>query len=55
MTRRFLAPLMKLKAKPLPAKKLNYTPGSILWVRVRTVGLGGVMGGWSDPAQIRVL
>lgn len=31
------------------------TPGSILWVRVRTVGLAGVMGAWSDPAQIRVL
>ena len=32
----------------------GYTPGSIVWVRVRTVGLKGVMGAWSDPAQIRV-
>ena len=31
------------------------TPGLLLWVRVRTVGLKGVMGAWSDPAQIRVL
>ena len=31
------------------------TPGVIVWVRVRTVGLAGVMGAWSDPAQIRVL
>jgi len=31
------------------------TPGAIIWVRVRTVGLAGVMGAWSDPAQIRVL
>jgi hypothetical protein len=30
-------------------------PGGILWVRVRTVGLKGVMGAWSDPAQIRVI
>ena len=33
----------------------GYTPGSVVWVRVRTVGLKGVMGSWSDPAQIRVL
>ena len=31
------------------------TPGTLVWVRVRTVGLKGVMGAWSDPAQIRVL
>lgn len=31
------------------------TPGLLLWVRVRTVGLKGIMGAWSDPAQIRVL
>lgn len=30
-------------------------PGVIVWVRVRTVGLKGVMGAWSDPAQIRTL
>jgi len=33
----------------------GFTPGVLLWVRVRTVGLAGVMGAWSDPAQIRVL
>jgi hypothetical protein len=33
----------------------GFTPGSVVWVRVRTVGLKGVMGAWSDPAQIRVL
>ena len=33
----------------------GFTPGGLLWVRVRTVGLKGVMGAWSDPAQIRVL
>ncbi len=31
------------------------TPGVVVWVRVRTVGLRGVMGAWSDPAQIRVI
>ena len=31
------------------------TPGTVVWVRVRTVGLKGVMGAWSDPGQIRVL
>lgn len=33
----------------------SLTPGTIVWVRIRTVGLAGVMGAWSDPAQIRVL
>ena len=33
----------------------GFTPGGIVWVRVRTVGLKGVMGAWSDPAQNRVL
>ena len=33
----------------------GFAPGVLLWVRVRTVGLAGVMGAWSDPAQIRVL
>ena len=28
--------------------------GTLVWVRVRTVGLKGVMGAWSDPGQIRV-
>jgi hypothetical protein len=31
------------------------TPGTFLWVRVRTAGLRGVMGAWSDPAEIMVL
>ena len=33
----------------------GFTPGGVVWVRVRTVGIKGVMGAWSDPAQIRVL
>ena len=33
----------------------GFTPGVMVWIRVRTVGLRGVMGAWSDPAQIRVL
>lgn len=33
----------------------GFTPGTVIWVRARTVGLKGVMGAWSDPAQIRVL
>lgn len=33
----------------------GFTPGVVVWVRVRTVGLKGVMGAWSDPAQIRAL
>ena len=37
------------------AELTGYTPGSLVWVRVRTVGLKGVMGTWSDPAQIRVI
>lgn len=30
-------------------------PGQLVWIRVRTCGTGGVMGAWSDPAQIRGL
>jgi hypothetical protein len=37
------------------AEMNGFTPGAIVWVRVRTVGLRGVMGAWSDPAQIRML
>lgn len=37
------------------AELSGFTPGTVVWVRVRTVGLKGVMGTWSDPAQIRVL
>lgn len=29
------------------------TPGTILWGRVRKIGNGGEVGGWSDPAQVR--
>jgi len=31
------------------------TPGALIWIRVRTCGAKGVMGAWSDPAQIRVV
>ena len=37
------------------AEITGLTPGTLVWIRVRTVGLKGVMGAWSDPAQIRVL
>ena len=37
------------------AEMTGFTPGTVAWIRVRTVGLKGVMGAWSDPAQIRVL
>jgi len=33
----------------------GFTPGTVVWVRVRTVGLKGVMGAWSDPAKIMVV
>ena len=29
--------------------------GALVWIRIRTCGTGGVMGAWSDPAQIRAL
>lgn len=32
----------------------GFTPGTMVWVRVRTAGLKGVMGAWSDPAKIMV-
>ena len=31
------------------------TVGTTIWVRVRTAGLNGVMGAWSDPAKITVI
>src|SRR5256714_11695429 len=31
------------------------TPGTTVWVRVRTVGIRGVLGAWSDPAKIMVV
>ncbi|HEX3818378.1 MAG TPA: hypothetical protein VHW03_08815 [Chthoniobacterales bacterium] len=30
-------------------------PGTTVWVRMRSVGLKGVMGAWSDPAKIMVV
>ncbi len=33
----------------------NLTPATTLWVRIRSVGLKGVMGAWSDPAKIIVI
>ena len=32
----------------------GFTPGNVIWGRVRKIGTGGEVGGWSDPAQIRV-
>ena len=29
--------------------------GSTVWVRIRTAGLKGVMGAWSEPAKIMVV
>ena len=37
------------------AGQLVQAPGTVIWVRVRTVGLKGVMGAWSDPAKIMVV
>jgi hypothetical protein len=31
------------------------TPGTTVWVRVRTAGLKGIMGAWSAPAKIMVV
>ncbi len=36
------------------AELTELTLGAHIWVRVRTVGLRGVMGDWSDPAEIIV-
>ena len=33
----------------------SLTPGALIWIRVRTCGLKGVMGAWSDPAKIIVV
>lgn len=41
-------------AKGLKATVAGLIPGTHIWVRVRTVGLRGVMGAWSDPAEIFV-
>ena len=40
--------------KGLSGEIAAQTPGARLWVRVRTVGNKGVMGAWSDPAEIIV-
>jgi hypothetical protein len=37
------------------ANLAGFTAGTVVWVRVRTVGLKGVMGAWSDPAKIMVV
>jgi hypothetical protein len=37
------------------AEITGLTPGTVVWVRVRTLGLKGVMSDWSDPAQIMVM
>jgi hypothetical protein len=37
------------------AELTGFAPGIVVWVRVRTVGIKGIMGVWSDPAQIRTL
>lgn len=40
--------------KGLSGEIPDQTPGARLWVRVRTVGAKGLMGDWSDPAEIIV-
>jgi hypothetical protein len=32
----------------------GFPPGTTVWARIRTAGLRGVMGAWSDPAKIMV-
>ena len=32
----------------------GFTPGTIIWGRVRKIGTGGKVGDWSDPAQTMV-
>jgi len=33
----------------------GFTAGTIVWTRVRTHGIKGTLGDWSDPAQMRLL
>ena len=33
----------------------GFTPGTCVWIRVRTMGLKGIWGDWSDPAEIMVV
>ena len=37
------------------AELTGLTPGTTVWIRVRTVGLRGVMGDWSDAAQLMAI
>ena len=37
------------------AELTGLTPGTTVWIRVRTVGLVGVMGDWSAPTQIMAI
>ena len=37
------------------AKLTGFTPGELIWVRARTVGLKGVVGDWSATVQLRVV
>jgi hypothetical protein len=36
------------------AELSGFTPGTVIWGRVRKIGTGGEVGAWSDPAQFRV-
>ena len=33
----------------------GFAPGTTVWSRVRTIGLKGIEGAWSDPAKIMVV
>lgn len=37
------------------ANLTNFEPGATVWARVRTIGLNGINGAWSDPAKIMVV
>lgn len=37
------------------AEIMGFPPGTVVWVRVRTLGIKNIKGVWSDPAQIRIL
>ena len=47
--------VQKLLVRGGKGELTGFAPGIVVWVRVRTMGLKGVMGVWSDPAQIRTL
>jgi len=46
-------PMQPILSRPCPRPRSS--GGTVESASVRTVGLKGVMGAWSDPAQIRVL